>query len=310
MTVHGTLEDFSSGGILRVLSSDGRSGAIKFGGEAGCMIYLHRGELYFARDAHTDAALTSALVRPGRLGVDEWTAAIEEAQGRPIVGELLVRHGAIHPDLLASVVLSVVYDPLISLFLAGKGDFEFEPGAAHWLGPFRTFPVDVILAEVRRRVREADEWGPTMPSLDVRVAACRTLPGDKADVTLQREEWELVAALPAPLSIRALAAELGRGRYSTARVVHRLRQAGLVEISIGAPDAEGKARRAATSTAGERDVPRVDPVAIGQPPVAATTPELVHRIPGDPSTPAGPVRPRRRGVLREAGRASARRSRG
>lgn len=308
MTVHGTLEDFSSGGILRVLSSDGRSGAIKFAGEAGCTIYLHRGELYFARDAHTDAALTAALIRPGRLRADGWTAAVDEAQGRPIVGELLVRHGAIHSDLLASVVLSVMYDPLISLFLAGKGDFEFEPGAAHWLGPFRTFPVDVILAEVRRRVREADEWGPDMPTLDVRVTASRTLPGDKADVTLRREEWELVAALGAPLSIRSLAAELGRGHYSTARVVHRLRQAGLVEVSNGPPAARD-ARRALAPAAVEADVPRVDPMSIGQPPMAGTTPELVHRSPGSPDNPTSPVRPRRRGALREAGRAGARRSR-
>ena len=178
MTSHGTLEDISSGGILSVLSSDGRTGVIKFGGAACCKIYLHHGELYLAQDEHTDAALASALVRPGRLTADTWTAAINEAGARPIVGELLVRRGAIHPDLLASVVLSVAYDALIALFLAGEGDFEFEAGATHWLGPFRSFPVGEIVTEVRRRVREVDEWGSLMPTLDVRVEACRTLPGD------------------------------------------------------------------------------------------------------------------------------------
>ncbi|HEY4377685.1 MAG TPA: DUF4388 domain-containing protein [Acidimicrobiales bacterium] len=155
MTLNGTLEDFSPAGILKVLSSEGRTGAVRFGSH--CTVYLHRGQLYFARDDQTDEALATALVRPGRLSPNDWAKAIEETGDRPMVGQLLVRAGAINADLLASVVLSVMYDPLISLFRDGGSDFEFEPDTAHWLGPFRAFPVDAIVTEVRRRVREADE---------------------------------------------------------------------------------------------------------------------------------------------------------
>ena len=66
MTLNGTLEDFSPAGILKVLSADGRTGAVRFGGPHGCTVYLHRGQLYFARNEGTDAALATALVRPGR----------------------------------------------------------------------------------------------------------------------------------------------------------------------------------------------------------------------------------------------------
>jgi len=230
MTLNGTLEDFSPAGILKVLSADGRTGAARFGGPAGCTVYLHRGQLYFARNERTDEALATALVRPGRLTADDWGRAIDASGERPMVGELLVRNGAIVPDLLASVVLSVVYDPLIELFRDGTGEFDFETDTVHWLGPFRAFPVDAIVGEVRKRVREVDEWSATIPSLDVWVEARRTLPGSAAQVTLLREDWELVTALTGPRSIAELAAELGRGVYSTARVVHRLQQAGLIEL--------------------------------------------------------------------------------
>lgn len=230
MTLNGTLEDFSPAGILKVLAADGRTGAARFGGPAGCTVYLHRGQLYFARNESTDEALATALVRPGRLTADDWGRAIDAAGERPMVGELLVRDGAIAPDLLASVVLSVVYDPLIELFRDGTGEFDFETDTVHWLGPFRAFPVDAIVGEVRKRVREVDEWSSSIPSLDVWVEARRTLPGSAAQVTLLREDWELVTALTGPRSIPELATELGRGAYSTARVVHRLQQAGLVEI--------------------------------------------------------------------------------
>ncbi len=238
MTLNGTLEDFSPAGILKVLSADARTGAVRFGGPFGCTVYLHRGQLYFARNEGTDEALATALVRPGRLTADDWGRAIDAAGDRPMVGELLVRDGAISPDLLASVVLSVVYDPLIELFRDGTGEFEFEPDTVHWLGPFRAFPVDAIMGEVRKRVREADEWADAMPGLDVWVEASRTLPGNAAQVTILREDWELVTALSGPRAIRDLAIELGRGAYSTARVVHRLHQAGLVEVVADDVDAE------------------------------------------------------------------------
>lgn len=230
MTLNGTLEDFSPAGILKVLSADARTGAVRFGGPSGCTVYLHRGQLYFARNDQTDGVLATALVRPGRLSADDWGQAIESAGDRPVVGELLVSGGTIAPDLLASVVLSVVYDPLIDLFRDGNGEFEFEPDTVHWLGPFRAFPVDAIVDEVRKRVREVDEWSSTIPSLDAWVEARRTLPGTVSQVTINREDWELVTALTGPRMISDLAGELGRGAYSTARVVHRLQEAGLVEV--------------------------------------------------------------------------------
>ncbi len=230
MTLNGTLEDFSPAGILKVLSADARTGAVRFGGPHGCTVYLHRGQLYFARNEGTDEALATALVRPGRLTADDWGRAIDASGDRPMVGELLVRDGAISPDLLASVVLSVIYDPLIDLFRDGTGEFNFEPDTVHWLGPFRAFPVDAIVGEVRKRVREADEWSSTIPDLDAWVEASRTLPGNAAQVTILREDWELVTALSGPRTVRDLATELGRGCYSTARVVNRLEQAGLVEV--------------------------------------------------------------------------------
>jgi hypothetical protein len=253
MNLQGTLEDFSSGGVLRVLSSDGRTGALRFDGPASCSIYLHHGQLYFALDDDTDAALTTALVRPGRVSPDAWQAAVQAAGDRPIVGDLLVRQRAIQADALASVVLSVVYDPLISLFRAGVGDFAFEPGAAHWLGPFRAFSVDVIVAEVRRRVREVDEWESVMPTLDVLVSPVATLPGDATDVTMRREEFELISALDGPSSIDDLAGSLGRGRYSTARTVYGLHRAALVEVEAIRPRRKGELR--ALGHAGARRSP-------------------------------------------------------
>jgi hypothetical protein len=85
MTLNGTLEDFSPAGILKVLSADGRTGAVRFGAPHGCTVYL-RGQIYFARHEGTDEALATALVRPGRLTADDWGRAIDATGDRPTSG--------------------------------------------------------------------------------------------------------------------------------------------------------------------------------------------------------------------------------
>ena len=53
MALNGSLDDYSPAGALRVLSSTGKTGAVRFSGAAGCTVYLNRGQLYFARDETT-----------------------------------------------------------------------------------------------------------------------------------------------------------------------------------------------------------------------------------------------------------------
>lgn len=230
MALNGSLDDYSPAGALRVLSSTGRTGAVRFTGPSGCTAYLCEGQLYFARGEGTDDALASALVRPGRLSPEIWTQAVEDAGDSPRVGELLIAHGSIEPDLLASVVLSVIYDPLITLFREGDGRFDFEPDTMHWIGPYRGFNMEAIVNEVRRRVRGVDEMSDVVPSVSAWVSPRRTLPDDAAQVTLLREDWELITSLSGPRTITELASSMGRGQYSTAGVVHRLARAGLLEV--------------------------------------------------------------------------------
>jgi hypothetical protein len=233
----GTLEDYSPAGVLQVLSSQGETGAVRFNGEGGCTVYLHEGQLYFAETTNTGEALAIALVRPGRLSPDDWDNATAAGYPTQEVGQELINTGTIDRELLASVVLSVIYDPLISLFRQGEGDFEFEPGTVHWMGPFRTFAVDAIVSEVRRRVREADEMAPLIPTLDVWVESARSLPSDRGTVNLRRDDWEIVVAAAGGRSLPDLAIELGRGVWSTARLVYRLASVHLLEVT--AVPAEG-----------------------------------------------------------------------
>lgn len=235
--MNGTLEDTTPAGVLQVLSSQGSTGAVRFLGSSGCTVYLHHGELYFAESTETAEDLAVALVRPGRLTAEQWDASTDAGYPTETVGEELIATGGITRELLASVVLSIIYDPLIQLFRAPEGDYEFAPDVVHWIGPYRSFSVDAIVSEVRRRTREADEMAPVVPSLDAVVRSARTLPETHGSVNLRRDDWEVVVGAAGGSTVRELAAELGRGSWSTARIVYRLATADLLMVTPDEPSA-------------------------------------------------------------------------
>ena len=119
-------------------------------------------------------------MRPGRLTAEHWAEPSTPPATSPGSASCSSTHGAIDPDLLASVVLSVVYDPLIDLFRDGNGEFDFEPDTVHWIGPFRAFNVDAIVGEVRRRRARGRRDEPVVPSpdawVDARAAPCPATP--------------------------------------------------------------------------------------------------------------------------------------
>jgi len=259
--MNGTLEDTTPAGVLQVLSSQHSTGAVRFHGESGCTVYLHRGELYFAESGETAEDLAVALVRPGRLTAEEWDASTDAGYPTETVGETLIETGGITRELLASVVLSVIYDPLIQLFRAPVGDYEFAPDVVHWIGPFRTFDVDAIVSEVRRRTREADEMAPVVPSLNAVVRSARTLPESHGSVNLRRDDWEVVVAAANGCTVSELAVELGRGRWSTARIVYRLASADLLMVTADDSAIDGDSFESGSFGASPFDVGSFDTAA-------------------------------------------------
>lgn len=275
----GPLDDYSPAGALGVLASTGVTGAVQFTGTHPCTVYLEHGRLYFVEGRDTGDALAVALVRGGRISPEQWDDASAAGFASEDVGERLIDAGALSRDLLASVALSVSYDPLIELLRFGAERFDVAEGTRHWLGPFRTFDVDAVMAEVRRRVREVDEMVTTFPTLDVVVAPNRTLPEKSTSVSLRRDEWELVAMLGRGRHLVDLAEELGRGRWSTARIAHRLVALRLLSATpTSAPDSvDADWQLDADWRRAERDAHPTEDDEVEEP-LAAVHPEIVRAL--------------------------------
>ncbi len=207
MASHGTLEDFSSGRHppRPLLRRPDRRDQVRWRPPAA-RVSCTTASCTSRQDEHTDAALAvgARATGTGRRGRLDRRRSTRRATGRSSAS-CSSASGAIHPDLLASVVLSVAYDPLIASSERVKATSSSNRTRCTGSARSARSRSTSSSTEVRRRVREVDEWGSRScrPSTSAS-RRCRTLPGDAHEVTLRREDWELmVAARRAPLDRRA-----------------------------------------------------------------------------------------------------------
>lgn len=122
----------------------------------------------------------------------------------------------------------------IKLLAWPAGQFRFEP---HAPAPDRSIekPLENLLAEAARVASEREAVRRIVPSSAVTVRMARVAPGPS--VTVDANDWELLAMLGADPTIEDLAAEFGVDEFEAMKRVSRLKLAGLVELGSAIPAA-------------------------------------------------------------------------
>ena len=120
------------------------------------------------------------------------------------------------------------------LLSAERGTFEFHPGASGRPAATLSVKVETVLAAARRRADEWQEIRAVIPALDVHPLMAEEL-GPEA-VTLDRQQWEVLAALDGRRTVHALARKLHLSEFDTCRILKSLIDDGAVVL----PDAEAQ----------------------------------------------------------------------
>lgn len=108
-----------------------------------------------------------------------------------------------------------------------QGDFNFAAGAS---APEEsvTTPTEQLLLEGARRVEEWRDIKEVIPSTDV---VFRLSPGGSSGaVSLQPEEWQVLAQVNGARDVAEIADELGQDEFAAAKVLYGLATAGLLEV--------------------------------------------------------------------------------
>ena len=135
------------------------------------------------------------------------------------------------------------------LLSADRGTFEFHPGQTGRPSATLAVKVETVLAAARRRAEEWREIREAIPSLDVHPVMAEELGG--REITLDRDEWGVLAALDGRRNVHALARKLKLSEFDACRILKSLIDGGAVLL----PDAEARRVRSAHTEDGAEPRP-------------------------------------------------------
>ncbi|MBA2624611.1 MAG: hypothetical protein H0U89_03255 [Acidimicrobiia bacterium] len=201
----------------------GITGALRVvGGRSS--LFLAEGRPYCAT-CGGGPTLEEELALRGEVGRGRWQDAARRAP--EAVGEELVRTGTLTRRALREVLYGRVVRVAFEL-VRTNGRADVVDGECHPVGPVCTFELGEVLSEARRQVEQLTDVARVVPSVGLVPTLAPRLDDRHVEARLDREAWEVVAALGAGRSVADVARALGRSQLSVARLLVPLVRDGLV----------------------------------------------------------------------------------
>lgn len=234
MTFKGNLQDFTVARLLNLVDLARRTGTLQIDrdGEQAVLAFKEGALIHAARDGG-EGGLISALRQSGAI-TDEQAATIEARAGGKSDKELallLMNAGHVTQEEVVESTRSRVLDTVYSLFSWEEGTFRFESGPPQLEGVV-TVRIDLedVILEGSRRLDEVERLHEELPDLDVALRFADRPEASLRDVNLGQEGWRVVSFINPDNTIREIAAHHDLDDFQIRRIVHRLMEAGLVQI--------------------------------------------------------------------------------
>ncbi len=244
MALKGNLRDFSLHQLLNLINLAHKTGALLVkpetvvnssnGHSASASLFFREGRLIHAAYDGTPARLTDILVKVGRLTPEQ--AQVVRARSRvdtdKELGLLMIHNGYLSQNDIIQGVRGYLLETVYQLFTWAAGDFRFEPNQ---LPPEEriTVPLSLenVILEGNRRQQEWDKLRDEIPDLEVPLRFAERPQTNLRNISLTREEWQMISFINARNTIKQIGAYIGLDEFQVRRVVYGLKQNGLIEMA-------------------------------------------------------------------------------
>lgn len=244
MALKGNLRDFSLHQLLNLINLAHKTGALLVkpetiasasnGHSAPASLYFREGRLIHAAFDGKPARLTDILVQVGRLSTEQAQTVRERSRvdTDKELGLLLIHNGFLSQNDIIQGVRGYLLETVYQLFTWAAGDFRFEPNQ---LPPEEriTVPLSLenVILEGNRRQQEWDKLRDEIPDLDVPLKFAERPQTNLRNISLTREEWQMISFINARNTIKQIGEYIGLDEFQVRRVVYGLKQNGLIEMT-------------------------------------------------------------------------------
>lgn len=255
MALKGNLRDFSLHQLLNLINLAHKTGALfvkpapvtgaSNGHGAPASLFFREGRLIHAAFDGKPARLTDVLVQVGRLTPEQAQTVRQRSRvdTDKELGLLLIHNGYLSQNDIIQGVRGYLLETVYQLFTWASGDFRFEPNQ---LPPDEriTVPLSLenVILEGNRRQQEWERLRDEIPDLDVPLRFAERPQTNLRNISLTREEWQMISFINARNTIKQIGSFVGLDEFQVRRVVYGLKQNGLIEMAQPVrPDAPPRA---------------------------------------------------------------------
>lgn len=229
-------------------------------GDQKAEVTFKEGKLLYASMKDKSSDLTSVLQKSGKLN-DEQARIIRERgknHSDKALALMLINANYVSKQNIVQSIQSHTVDIVFDLMSWSAEPFEFDEKAP--MPQDRIIvPINLenVIIEGSRRIHDQKKLEEELPNLDFALKF-REAPGEKfKDIQLSTAEWRVVGFVNPKNSIRQIAKACNMTDTEIRRVVHALREAGLVELVK--PVGADKKKSAAASIRGGTKKPAGSP---------------------------------------------------
>lgn len=234
MALKGNLQDFGTTQLLNLVHLARKTGALQLAQDSNASeLFFHEGKLIHAIMTGDDGALTSMLVRGGKLSAEQAHAIQERAKNTDDkrLAMILIQNGYISTQDVVQSATKYILDIVYRLFTWTEGQFFFEPDKQPGSGCL-TVPIELsnVIMEGSRRMQEWERLQDELPDLDMALKFTDRPDAKLKNISLSAEEWKIISYVKPTNSIRRIAQANSMSDFQIRKIVYGMLQAGLVEL--------------------------------------------------------------------------------
>jgi len=256
MPLKGTLSVFSTTQLLNLINLAKKTGSLRIyegvdtgeqltlgdgetsipklaAGEERAQVFFKEGKLLYASMRDKGGDLTSVLQKAGKLNDEQARTIRERAKGHSdkALALMLINANYVTKQNIIQSIQKHTVDIVFDLMVWNSEPFEFDEQSPTPSDRI-IVPINLenVIIEGARRIHDQKQLEEELPNLDFALKF-RDKPGEKLkDIQLSTAEWRVVGFVSPKNSIRQIAKACNMTDTEIRRVVHALREAGLVEL--------------------------------------------------------------------------------
>ncbi|MDZ4723318.1 MAG: DUF4388 domain-containing protein [candidate division Zixibacteria bacterium] len=252
LDLQGNIEKFTLPEIFHLVAIGRKSGTLGIQRDDFIvMVYFDKGDIIYGYGPRQTYHLGQLLKEKGKLTVaqlEEAVASQARTDNSKRLGEILINKGFIDRSDLEKVVSQQVEELLYSLLSWQSGSFKFYENQFPTEEEITVkLSVENVILEGLRRLDEMNFIKETLPNFEVVFSLSATQAGRARAITLEADEWNVMALVDGYRSIDDICAANKQPREKTLRVLSQLKLAGIV-ISTEKKNVKGRGIKSDSTT--------------------------------------------------------------